>query len=347
MRLLRAAAASAFVLFACGLYTLFPHNQPLLGQLYGAVAFNYTGAEFLWWTAAVYCGLLLAWHLVATDLGLTKSMRVFRIIFEFLRSPPAVIRTGLGREDRVAVLATLVKVYFTPMMVMWLMGACVEAVSHVVAIAAESTAADLYAVFNQHGFWIVMKTIFFVDLLVFTVGYLVEVPRLGNVIRSVEPTLLGWAAALLCYPPFNTVTGKILGSQATDFPQFDHPTLHIGLNALLLLLMAIYAWASVALGFKASNLTHRGVIATGPYALVRHPAYVCKNMAWWIGSIPAVSLAFGASPWQGLLAVASVASWNMLYVLRALTEERHLRGVDGEYAVYAAQVRWRFIPGLY
>jgi protein-S-isoprenylcysteine O-methyltransferase Ste14 len=37
----------------------------------------------------------------------------------------------------------------------------------------------------------------------------------------------------------------------------------------------------------------------------------------------------------------------MLYALRALTEEDHLREVDGEYAAYAARVRWRFIPGIY
>ena len=69
-------------------------------------------------------------------------------------------------------------------------------------------------------------------------------------------------------------------------------------------------------------------------------------MAWWIGSVPLVGLAFGESALSGLLAVASVAGWSMLYVLRALTEEDHLKHVDGEYAKYAARVRWRFIPGL-
>lgn len=347
-RLLRAAAAAALVYLACGLYVLFPHNARILGQLNGTVAFNFTGAQFLWSAAAVYCGLLLAFHLfLYHEPGPTKSQRVWRVLAAFARSPLAVARAGLGREDRVAVLATLVKVYFSPMMVMWLMGATVEAVSHAAAIAAEGTAAGFLSLFNRHGFWILMRTIFFVDLLIFTVGYLVESPRLGNVIRSVEPTLLGWAAALLCYPPFNGATGWILGAQATDFPQFDDPTLHVGLNLLLLTLMAVYAWASVALGLKASNLTHRGIVATGPYAWVRHPAYVCKNMAWWIGSIPAVSHAFDTSSWDGLLAVASVTGWSMLYALRALTEERHLLGVDGDYAAYAARVRWRFIPGVH
>jgi protein-S-isoprenylcysteine O-methyltransferase Ste14 len=69
-------------------------------------------------------------------------------------------------------------------------------------------------------------------------------------------------------------------------------------------------------------------------------------MAWWIGSVPMVSEAFTRSTFDGIQAVASVVGWTMLYVLRALTEEDHLRGVDGDYAAYAAQVRYRFIPGI-
>ena len=33
-------------------------------------------------------------------------------------------------------------------------------------------------------------------------------------------------------------------------------------------------------------------------------------------------------------------------LLRALTEEDHLRSVDGDYAAYARRVRYRFIPGV-
>jgi protein-S-isoprenylcysteine O-methyltransferase Ste14 len=185
-----------------------------------------------------------------------------------------------------------------------------------------------------------------VDVLLFTVGYLVELPTLRNEIRSVDPTLLGWAAALLCYPPFNAITSRVLGYQVSDFPQFDDPTAHLLLNVLLLALMAVYASASVALGLKASNLTHRGIVARGPYAVVRHPAYTCKNMAWWIAAAPLVSAAFAQSLSGGLLALASVVAWTMLYVLRAVTEEDHLRSVDGAYAAYSERVRYRFVPGL-
>jgi protein-S-isoprenylcysteine O-methyltransferase Ste14 len=80
--------------------------------------------------------------------------------------------------------------------------------------------------------------------------------------------------------------------------------------------------------------------------LIRHPAYTCKNIAWWIGSAPLVSAAFAHSTGAGLQALASVAGWTLLYVLRAMTEEEHLRSIDGDYAAYCAKVRYRFVPGL-
>jgi protein-S-isoprenylcysteine O-methyltransferase Ste14 len=200
--------------------------------------------------------------------------------------------------------------------------------------------------FDQHGYWLAIKIILFVDVLIFTVGYLVEMPRLRNEIRSVDPTLMGWGVTIICYPPFNRYTEVLLGSPISDFPQFDNPMAHIALNIALLVLMAIYASASVALGFKASNLTHRGIVARGPYAFIRHPAYTCKNLAWWIGSGPLILAGFAESWFKGVIAIASIAGWSMVYILRALTEEDHLRKVDGDYADYAAKVRYRFIPGV-
>jgi len=347
-RLKRAFAAIALVALFSGIFALAPYNRELISNLFGSVSFNFTGGEFLFAAALTYSCLLAVYHLVAPDLGLTKSVRFFRVLWAFVHSPAVVARQGLDRDDRAAVLATLLKGFFAPIMVMSLMTACVAAVANAASVAAEGgLSVGFLALFNRHGFWIMMKTIFFVDLLIFTVGYLVESPRLGNEIRSVDPTLLGWAAALLCYPPFNMLTGKILGSQVSDFPQFDDPSVHVVLNVVLLTLMAVYASASVALGLKASNLTHRGIVARGPYAIIRHPAYVCKNMAWWIGSIPAVSLAFHLGFFKGVLSIASAVGWSMLYALRAVTEENHLRGVDGEYAAYAERVRYRFIPGVY
>jgi protein-S-isoprenylcysteine O-methyltransferase Ste14 len=279
--------------------------------------------------------------------GVSKSLRFWRLSAAFVRTPAAMLREGMTRDDRVAVLATLLKAFFGHLVAVGLMTALVGLISHGAAIF--DPAAWRYgfrSVSDQHGFWFLMQLIIAVDVLIFTLGYLVELPRLDNEIRSVDPTLLGWSAALVCYTPFNIILGMLLGAPGSDLPRFGDTSVHLAVNLLLLGLMVIYTSASVALGFKASNLTHRGIVARGPYRLIRHPAYTCKNVAWWIGSIPIVASAFDRSSWAGIQAVASVVGWTMLYVLRAVTEEDHLRSVDGEYVAYAAKVRYRFIPGI-
>ena len=37
---------------------------------------------------------------------------------------------------------------------------------------------------------------------------------------------------------------------------------------------------------RFSNLTHRGIITNGPYRYSKHPAYLAKNLSWWLVSMP-------------------------------------------------------------
>ena len=346
-RLKNFVASAAVVALALAFHHVSATNRQFLGDLYGSVGFSFTGEQFLTSAACAYTLVLALFFLTEREPRVSKSLQFWRVVSDFLRAPATLIRQGLPRDDRVAVLATLLKALFGPLMAMALMTAAMAFIRNGTAIVeADTWNQGFRAVFDRHGYWFLLQLLILVDVLIFTVGYLVELPRLGNEIRSVDPTLLGWTAALLCYAPFNVVLGLFLGPPGSDMPRFGDTTTHLALNALMLSLMAIYTWASVALGFKASNLTHRGIVARGPYRFIRHPAYTCKNAAWWIGSIPIVSAAFAQSTWDGVQAFASVVGWTMLYVLRAKTEEDHLRGVDGEYAAYAAKVRYRFIPGI-
>lgn len=347
LRLKNVTASAAVVGLACAVYRFAPYNQRQLDAVYGSTAFSFTGASFLAAAALAYTILIALYYLSERQPAASKSLRFFTVLAACARSPATVWQHGLARDDRLALLATLLKAFFAPMMGTSLMVFCMAALANGQAIAASGALANgLQDLFDRHGFWFLMQLILFVDVLVFTFGYLVELPRLGNEIRSVDPSLLGWASALLCYSPFNSISGAILGSQVSDFPRFDDPTSHLVLNLLLLALMALYASASVALGFKGSNLTHRGIVARGPYAVIRHPAYTCKNLAWWIASLPLLSAAFNVSLLAGVQALASTIGWTLLYALRALTEEDHLRSVDQDYDAYAAKVPYRFIPGL-
>ena len=110
-------------------------------------------------------------------------------------------------------------------------------------------------------------------------------------------------------------------------------------------------------GEKLAIVTHkpqttrsviRGIVTRGPYAFVRHPAYVAKNLAWWLGALPTFAMQFAESSWQALgYSLLSVFGWTVIYALRAITEERHLLMLDNGYAAYAQKVRWRFIPGVW
>lgn len=349
---LRAANALASILvigLTLASYYLAPHFQPYLARTYQVFGQAFSGAAFLSTCAAGYALLLLGLYFFEPDPRLSKSVYALRALARLARAPGWVVRDGLPDLYRLGLLATLLKAFFAPLMLIWLLG-------HVESMLAAGSAllgtgerlwTDALAAFNSHGFWFLLYLLIFADVFFFTIGYLVEHPVFGNEIRSVDPTLLGWAAALACYPPFNEAASFVLGWHASDFPRFDDATTHVVLNLLLLAFMAVYASASVALNFKASNLTHRGIVDRGPYALVRHPAYVCKNLAWWIGAIPAVQAAAQISAWQAVLGIASVVGWSMVYVLRAVTEEDHLRRVDGAYDAYMARVRYRFVPGVW
>jgi protein-S-isoprenylcysteine O-methyltransferase Ste14 len=341
--------ASAALVALSGLayrYAPFDFHRRQFSELYGMQAFRFTAGQFLFWAAALYVGLL-AWYYARLSGGTpSKALVAGRVLLRLARGGPSAWRAGFAESDRLALLTCLLKAFFAPMMVVSMMIFCNGAVANGWALVFNPEGEAAGGWLHGRSFWLCLHLILFVDVLVFTFGYLVELPRLDNRIRSVDPTLLGWAAALVCYPPFNTVTAYIYGSTVSDFPQFDDPTAHAVLNAWLLLMMALYTWASVAMGWKGSNLTHRGIVSHGPYRYVRHPAYICKNTAWWIGSLPIFAKAFEQSVSAGLLALLAMASWSAIYLLRALTEEDHLKRVDGDYAAYAAQVRWRFIPGL-
>jgi protein-S-isoprenylcysteine O-methyltransferase Ste14 len=176
---------------------------------------------------------------------------------------------------------------------------------------------------------------FFIDCGWALMGYGLESRWLGNKTRSVEPTALGWAAALSCYPPFNNSLGTYLPLENGKQWITGEDT-QLWLRGAIVVLFFVYATATVAFGFKFSNLTNRGIVSRGPYRVIRHPAYVCKCTAWWLEHMPTMTLtkAFFLSLLCGV------------YALRAWTEERHLSR-DPDYLAYKKKVPWVIIPGVY
>ena len=185
------------------------------------------------------------------------------------------------------------------------------------------------------GFGLAYDIVFIVDCGWALFGYSTESRWIGNKTRSVEPTAFGWAICICCYPPFNNVLGTYLPLEHGPMRITD-PNWQLAFRGMTVFLFAIYASATVAFGFRFSNLTNRGIVSRGPYRFVRHPAYLCKCMAWWLEHIPTMTLpkAFFLTLLCGV------------YSLRAWTEERHL-SKDPDYVAYKKKTPWILIPGVY
>lgn len=181
--------------------------------------------------------------------------------------------------------------------------------------------------------------IFFVDLVMCVAGYIVTVRILDSQIKSAEPTLLGWAVALACYQPFyDGVTSRYLRYEdgyfwGEHFNFQQNPTMYTIWGSIILLLIMIYSWATVSFGFRFSNLTYRGIITSGPYRFTKHPAYVAKNLSWWLISVPFFAKP-GSPSGTAISCSLLLLGLNGIYFLRARTEEQHL-SMDPNYVAYA------------
>lgn len=184
--------------------------------------------------------------------------------------------------------------------------------------------------------WLIVA-MFLVDVQFATVGYVLTMKPLDAHIRTANPYMAGWVAALICYPPFILMGdgGPLNYHVATaDWVYWldGHPTLLAIWGGWLVILTAIYAWATVAFGLRFSNLTHRGILTHGPYRWTKHPAYLSKNTYWWFATMPFLVTSGG---WvDGLRNFALIAGVSAVYYWRARTEEKHLMA-DPDYRAYA------------
>ena len=184
-----------------------------------------------------------------------------------------------------------------------------------------------------------ITTMFLVDVQLATVGYLLTMRPLDSHIRTANPYLAGWVAALICYPPFTLMNGGgpldyqvATASWSSWFAEY--PALLAIWGAVLVVLTGVYAYATVAFGLRFSNLTHRGILTHGPYKWTRHPAYLAKNAYWWAATLPFIVTS--GSLTDALRNSALMALVSAVYYWRARTEEAHLLGEDAKYREYHA-----------
>ncbi len=185
--------------------------------------------------------------------------------------------------------------------------------------------------------------LYFIDVAFGTAGYIFSLRLTDTHFRSVEPTVLGWVAALICYEPFWSLIAANYIAYDPGHPWGeifrDHQLLYGVWGSIILVFVAIYVWATAIFGCRFSNLTHRGVITNGPYRFTKHPAYISKNISYWLISLPFLT-GGGAEALRHALLLSTL---NGIYALRAWTEERHL----SRDPVYRSYTQWLAKHGLF
>ncbi|MGK5090382.1 methyltransferase [Deltaproteobacteria bacterium TL4] len=335
-------------LFFFTLVVLMIHQHPFYLNPYYlnwriACGYLYGTYVFLGWPYAFITNLLRGHRFENRSDPCFVLMLIWNNLLKSLlhRNLKQIRRTFYNRRILMALRDLLVKLFFVPLMIVFLYSEYGKLFNHL---------PGFLNTFKNHNFNPVdcfdrfyhtaLEAIFVMDVALGLIGYVSSSRWLANKSKSVDGTLSGWMVAVMCYPPFNGVTSNYLPySQwsGTPYAIFQAEWLDITLKVATLLFFLVYVWATMAFGLRFSNLTHRGIITRGPYTWIRHPAYLSKNLAWWTESLRGFS-----SPWQFIF----LGLWNLIYGLRAVTEERHLKH-DPDYLSYCEKVKYKFIPGIW
>jgi len=239
------------------------------------------------------------------------------VIFQWKAVDPHIIGQHL--------LSLCIKTFFLPLMF-----------SHFCNDLQKFLYYDLDKLINFHFFFeFLYDNLYFIDVGIASVGYLLAFRLTDTHYRSAEPTLLGWVAALVCYQPFWTLINREYLTYDSQLQWgswlWNNPIMYGIWGTLILIFTAIYVWSHVSFGARFSNLTHRGIITNGPYRWTKHPSYVAKNIAWWMISIPFMA---NGDTGEGLRHCLLLLGVNFIYLTRAKTEEWHLSH-DPDYIAYA------------
>jgi len=250
---------------------------------------------------------------------------------------------GVRQDDQAAIirqhfLGWLVKLFFLPLMTVYMYNTTRYFVGLNPAQAFSS-----FSLFYKFA-W---ELIFAIDLIIVTIGYLLTLKLFDSHIRTAEPTVGGWVPAIVCYEPFwAAVSASYLAYNKDNYSWGNwlggNEPAYLLWGSAILILISIYSLSSIAFGIRFSNLTHRGIITNGPYRYTKHPAYISKNLSWWLIAIPFIVV--NDNYLASLQACIMLLGVNAIYYMRAKTEERHL-GWDETYRQYQKAIEQHGLIG--
>lgn len=277
-----------------------------------------------------------------------------RVLCYLLSAIPAFasLRPQFTIDDKRAARGLAVKFFFAPVMTVFFFDNFHHMQNNADYLISNAIPKWIDGTYNMANFGkdmgnVLTNLIFTIDVGLAWCGYVISSRWVDNNTVSAEPTTLGWLVCLISYPPFRVIGGWFLtGPGESLYTQIPYQGLVMFFGTLMVLSYFFYMLPTIWFGLRFSNLTHRGIIRKGPFAVVRHPAYAAKNLAWWLVGLPSAIYAgyidgFG----QAVFYVGGLILLTAIYYARAITEERHL-SFDPDYVEYCKHVKYRFIPGV-
>ena len=235
------------------------------------------------------------------------------------------LRPWRWSEHSLLIRTWCVKVFFIPIMA----GGLIEVSTTLVEMSRQDKPGQLIELMFYYGL--------FADLLVGNIGYFFASKLLGNNIKSVDTTWSGWLVCIICYVPLNGLL-HLATAQRDHFIWSDWLTpdhwLYWPWAAVLATTWIVYWLSTTCFGIDFSNMTWRRLVDNGPYRYTKHPAFISKNLYWWMSTVPFFGVASG---WDVCRNILGMSILSFAYYLRAKTEERHLMRFP-EYAAYARRV---------
>jgi protein-S-isoprenylcysteine O-methyltransferase Ste14 len=311
--ILKSIALIATLILIGAYYLLFPiYRESLYLMAFGALQ------PFVLWFLFFFIVYMLGAHII-----LEQKEDSFSNFGLFLVS---LGKQGDKSKVRDYLLALLIKLFFVPLMLGYgLRDWAVLTTNDQIFESAKNFGLFAY------GF------LFLIDLSFVTLGYCCAFRLLNAHVRWPERKLGGWLVCLMCYMPFWQILSRNFfsyGDETTWGTILQHsPILYAIYGCTILLLVAIYTWSSVSFGLRFSNLTYRGLVKNGPYAITRHPAYISKNLSWWLIDLPFIN----GNPLIAISNVFGLLCINAIYYGRAKYEEKCC-GLHEDYQEYSRSI---------
>ncbi|MCC7405323.1 MAG: hypothetical protein IT288_13075 [Bdellovibrionales bacterium] len=175
------------------------------------------------------------------------------------------------------------------------------------------------------------------------IGYFWESVFTKTRFKAMDTNPVHYLITLSCYMPFTiwatTFLPALMDHHTAVGHVLDGEWFRVVTDILGLTFLAGYIASGSSLYFSTSNLTYKAIQTKGPYALVRHPATLCK-----VGFFGVVTFKFAAA--YTLMNFVAYLLWTGIYIARTICEERFLQQFE-EYRQYQRQTKYRLIPGIW